>query len=86
VDFTLSSIAVGDDGIEDDVPPAETTLTERSVRSLSWGFRTFNVGRIRILEVEDVDKPGGDLELGNEDSRDEDMKVQNCCGCVGSDF
>jgi len=68
VGFTLLSIAVdSDDGIEDDVPPAETTLTERSVRSLSWVFRMFNVGRI-ILEVEDVDKPGGDLELGNEDS------------------
>jgi hypothetical protein len=77
VDFILSSIAVdGDDGIEDDVPPAETTLTERSVWSLSWGFNTFNVDRIPILEVEDVDMPGGDLD---EDSLgwDEDMKVQN---------
>jgi hypothetical protein len=62
------------------------------VRSLSGGFRTFNVGRIPILEVEE---PGGNLELGNEDSgcatgSDEDMKVQICCGCVcrkdGSEF
>jgi hypothetical protein len=37
------------------------------VQSLSWGFN-LNVGRIPILEVEDVDKPGGDLELGNEDN------------------
>lgn len=69
MDFILSSIAVdGGDNIDDDVPPAETSLTERSVRSLSWGFRTFNLDRIPILEVEDVDKSCGDLELGNEDS------------------
>lgn len=60
--------------MEDDVPPAETTLTERSVRSLSWGF---NFDRIPILEVEDVDGPGGDLELGDDNSRDEDMKLKN---------
>ena len=71
----LSSNAFnGDDGTEDDVPPAETTLTERSVRSLSWGF---NFDRIPILDVDDVDESGSDLELpvGDKDSRDEDMKL-----------
>lgn len=70
MDFILSSKAFDcDDGMEDDVPPAETTLTERSVRSLGWRF---NVDRIPILEVEDasVDKSGGDLDLG-------DMKFKN---------
>ena len=50
----------GDNGMEDDVPPAEVTLTERSVESLDW---VFNIGRIPILEVDD------------EDGRDEDMKL-----------
>ena len=67
MDFMLSLKAFeGDEGMEDDVPPAEMTLTERSVRSLSWGF---NVDRIPIvLEVEDVDGSGGVLESGDVDS------------------
>ena len=62
----------GDNGMEDDVPPAEVTLTERSVESLDW---VFNIGRIPILEVDDVDAPGGDVELDDEDGPDEGMKL-----------
>ena len=55
----LSSKAYdGGDGMEEDVPSAEVTLTERSVPSLSWGFNV----------VEDEDESCGDLELGGEDS------------------
>ena len=60
--------------MEDDVPPAETTLTERSVESLSWGL---NVDRIPIREVEGVDEPGADIELSEKDGRDEGMKLKN---------
>ena len=77
MDFMLSSKAFdGDDGMEDDVPPAETTLTERSVGSLSWEL---NVDRIPIREVEGVDEPlaGADIELGDKDGRDEGMKLKN---------
>lgn len=59
VNFMLSSKAYdGGDGMEEDVPSAEVTLTERSVPSLSWGFNV----------VEDEDESCGDLELGGEDS------------------
>ena len=63
------------DGVNgmDDVPPAEVTLKERSVESLSWGF---NIGRIPILEENDVNGPGGDVELDDDNDRDnEDMKL-----------
>lgn len=66
--FVLSlKVYDGDDGMEDNVPSAEVTLTERSVPSLSLGFNV----------VEGVDEPGGDLELGGEDSRGEDMKFKS---------
>ena len=76
VDFLLSPKAFdGDDGMEKGVPPAEVTLTETLARSLSLGFDV-DVDRVPRLGVEDVDKPGGDLELpvGNEG---EDMKFKN---------
>lgn len=83
MDFMLFSKTFdGDDGMEDDVPPAEMTLTERS---LSWGFSwRFNDDKIPIL-VEDLDEPGGNVDLGDEDSRDEDMKLKmlRCAGKMG---
>ena len=69
----LSKTFVGDDGMEDDIPPAETILTETSVRSLSWGF---NFDRIPMLGVEDIDEPAGGLKSGDEDSWGEDIRFK----------
>ena len=67
MDFKLSLRTFdGDNGMEDDVPPAEVTLTEISVESLTSTSWEFNIGRILIL-VDDVDGPGGDVELNDED-------------------
>ena len=42
-----------------------------------------------MLEVENIDKPGGDLEIGNEDNRGKDMKIKKrilrLCRKDGSD-
>ena len=56
----------GDNGMENNVPPAEVTLTEISVESLTSTSWEFNIGRILIL-VDDIDEPGSDVELNNED-------------------